>query len=412
MVYPKSNLPTAAQPWGRYVEKDITTLQTTVATERVNNAARDAQNSLNIKRIDESLTTVKQVATQTADLIASTGITANKVDDLETNVYYPGTVNINGGNIQAGTITGNKINANYVYAGNISANQITSGSISGDRITGGTITGTTVQTSSGNAVVLDNASNSLYFRYSGSSVGSLRGTVGPGGNSGVQLASGASTYMFMQPNQIDLISSTGGDYGISLNGSTIYLRGTVSSLSANSASIANACSAGSFSTSGAVSCGSVSSSGSISGTTVSSTNFSGTVNTSIAANTTASFYGNVFINTSGQMFKGLSYSSSREIKENIQPLEFDTQKYLSIDPVTFDYKESFYAKDDRFGMVGFIAEDFEDAGFSEVVIPENFDGPNKGLRYDKLYMYLHKVVQEQDAIIKSLTARIEALEAK
>jgi hypothetical protein len=377
MPFPNSNLPTAAQPWGREIQKRLENAEITVKKNEINNVVRDSQLQTSYNRLDNTVIDVQEALAKAQEAIDS-------VITVEEAVYYPGTTEIDGGNIRANTIAANSISA-------------------------GTLTGFTVQTSSGNAVVLDGPSNALFFRYNGSSIGSLKGATGPGGNYGVQLASGASTYIFMQPNQIDLISSSGGDYGISLNGSTIYLRGTVSSLTANSASITNACSAGSFSTGGSIS------GGSISGSTVSASNFSGTFNTSIASNTTSSFTGNLFINSSGNMFRYVA-PSTELAKDNISPIEIDSDAFINVNPVTFNYKRDAVMTEDETQnkVLGFILEDFEKAGFGEFleISAEDIGGKYRGLRYDKLYMFLHKVVQDQNKTIKSLEARLAALEAK
>jgi hypothetical protein len=426
MVYPKSNLPTAAQPWGRYVEKDITTLQTTVATERVNNAARDAQNSLNIKRIDESLTTVKQVATQTADLIASTGITANKVDDLETNVYYPGTVNINGGNIQAGTITGNKINANYVYAGNISANQITSGSISGDRITGGTITGTTVQTSGGSSSVsLNAASNALSIKYNNATIANLTAGYDSVYGTGMTLNYGATagdtsgTNLFMVSNAAALSSGNGflvvEPTSATLNANNIYINGSMQAddisssgnIDANNITAgtkvygstvqgASVTSTGNMYAAGTMSCGSdMATSGSLTRTAL---NGGGT--------TGASF------TNSGALVRT---SSSERYKQDIEDADYSYEDILNLKPKSFRLKEEVLEDENARRYAGFVAEEIAGTSLDIFVAYQVMEDGTKrpdGVYYPELTSALLSAIKHQDATIKSLTARIEALEAK
>ena len=139
----------------------------------------------------------------------------------------------------------------------------------------------------------------------------------------------------------------------------------------------------------------------------------GNKNTTIANSTTSTFAGNVFINTSGSMFRSTS-TSSREAKENIVSYEFDTNAFIAVNPVTFNYKlDAVQSQEEtEINQLGFILEDFEDAGVGEhLIIPANEVDTYKGLRYEKLYMMLHKVVQAQDETIKNLTARIEALES-
>lgn len=152
MVFPKSNLATASQPWGRFVEKSITTLESLVATEKVNNAARDAQMALSIKRTDASLSEVAALGLLTAQNVADIQTITDSVfslntdvNSLESNVYVAGTTQINGYNIKAGTIQGSAILAtdviqlkdasnNYVKFGN----QSFSGSATVPGIVGGT----------------------------------------------------------------------------------------------------------------------------------------------------------------------------------------------------------------------------------------------------------------------------------
>jgi hypothetical protein len=147
---------------------------------------------------------------------------------------------------------------------------------------------------------------------------------------------------------------------------------------------------------------------------INSGNYLGTSFSSVANNTTGSFAGNVFINTSGNMFRS-TQTSSRDAKENISPIEFDTDAFISVNPVEFNYKTEAVstAEEAALPQLGFILEDFEDAGvYDHLIIPTNELDNYKGLRYDKLYMYLHKVVQTQNETIKTLKARLDALEAE
>jgi hypothetical protein len=124
MLFPSSNLATASQPWGRAVEKGINNLETLTATERVNNAARDAQAALGIKRLDASLATVATLGIETAKNVVD-------IKTITDNVFVAGTTDIDGYNIKAGTIDATAINV-------------------------GTLTGFTIQTgATGARVVMD-----------------------------------------------------------------------------------------------------------------------------------------------------------------------------------------------------------------------------------------------------------------
>jgi hypothetical protein len=157
MVFPKSNLSTSAQPWGRVVERSIGTLETLVATERVNNAARDKQAALNIERLDQS---VVGLAAQQAATAANAAATAAIVN----NIYKTGTTEIDGQKVATGTITVDQISTSYVYAGTINANQISAG----------TLTGFTVNTAASGSRVSMSGSEVVF--YNSSNISAILGT--------------------------------------------------------------------------------------------------------------------------------------------------------------------------------------------------------------------------------------------
>lgn len=81
-------------------------------------------------------------------------ISANKIN-LQgyvtiTSLTTPGAVEIDGGNLKAGTVIADEVRADWVYAGAINASQIKAGTISGNRISGGTISGVTIVSSGTN----------------------------------------------------------------------------------------------------------------------------------------------------------------------------------------------------------------------------------------------------------------------
>ena len=121
-----------------------------------------------------------------------------------------------------------------------------------------------------------------------------------------------------------------------------------------------------------------------------------------------------------QSYAGVDYTikrfvsaSSRRYKRDITPLAFDTEAYLTPQPVTFKYNPGIITspgQEDNI-LIGFIAEDFHDAGINDVVV-YNDDNEVEELKYDKMVMFLHKIVSDQQATIKTLTERVAALEAK
>jgi len=249
-------------------------------------------------------------------------------------------------------------------------------SINANNISGGTITGITVQTSASGERVVLSGDEIDFYNNAGQLSGSIQGQYN--NQDALTIRNPGGGYIYMEASNGVLMN--GGFNGIGNSG----VQGTF---------IVN---------------------GAISGTSVSASSFSGTNNSSIANNTTSSFAGNVFINTSGNMFRS-TQTSSRDAKENISPIEFDTDAFISVNPVEFNYRAEAVstAEEAALPQLGFILEDFEDAGVSDhLVIPTNELDDYKGLRYDKLYMYLHKVVQTQNETIKTLEARLDALEAK
>jgi hypothetical protein len=94
-------------------------------------------------------------------------------------------------------------------------------------------------------------------------------------------------------------------------------------------------------------------------------------------------------------------TSARRFKKDIKPLAGGAlTKVLALKPITF---LSAIAGDTPARMVGFIAEDFVDAGLREFVTYQ--DGEVQTLMYDRVPALLVKAIQE-------LTARVAQLESR
>jgi len=90
--------------------------------------------------------------------------------------------------------------------------------------------------------------------------------------------------------------------------------------------------------------------------------------------------------------------SSRDIKENIKPIE-DAEKILELEAVSFDYKNKDFGTDKR----GFIAEDVEK------VLPNlvsKAEGLPTTLDYLEMIPYLQAVIKEQEKRIKALEDKL------
>lgn len=384
MLFPSSNLATAAQPWGRAVEKGINNLETLTATERVNNAARDAQAALSIKRLDASLVTVAAAAESANEAIAA--ITSlGSVDSAYT---------INAGNINAGTLTG----INIIGATIKSADTGTRVEIAGTDVKFyygttmvGKLVGTNYSGSDSMAMLYQSSSNGIYLEPQG-------GTwLGPNG------AIGLGTYGPYMRNSTFTRSASIDTTGLSVVGEI----GTASQISGGSFYTAGSI------TGGSISCSSVTSSGAInsSGGNITTTNgliiAGGASNGNVRASAQAGT-GTVAanINNLGTIIRG---SSSIRYKQDLMPLQLNIQSLLSLEPKTFRLiREVEELGDDAIRYPGLIAEDLDAAGLEEFVIYEY--GEDGNLRPDNIrYAELSAALL---IVIKDLSARIEALENK
>ena len=137
--FPNSNLPLTSQPWGREVEKRLVDTALMVRSNEINNNARDTQLAASLNRVNSALLTAQNAI--------------DSVVSVEEAVYYPGTTEIDGGNIRANTIAANKISA-------------------------GELVGFTVKTGySGNQRVELNSSNIAFLDSNNNSAGSISASV-------------------------------------------------------------------------------------------------------------------------------------------------------------------------------------------------------------------------------------------
>jgi hypothetical protein len=144
-------------------------------------------------------------------------------------------------------------------------------------------------------------------------------------------------------------------------------------------------------------------------------NSAGTADFWNAYSTTGSAY-RFYVTNAGTVFATnttISAISDKRFKENIQDLDVGLDAILALKPRKFDWKEG-KGKDIK-GDRGFIAQEFEQI-FPDLVdewrdpAPEG-EEPYKSVRQD-LIPVLVKAIQEQQAMIKSLEAKVAALEAK
>ncbi len=375
MVFPTSKLPSAAQPWGRFVEKSITNVETLVSTERVNNAARDAQNSLNIKRLDQSVTAVAAatiVAQQAADdaQAAIDGITSlGSIDSPYT---------INAGNINAGTLTGVTIQS----APSGKRVEITSdrfliydsaGSISGR------LEGTTV---------------SNEFRLATTSLPDEDGWFG-----------GQRAEILLKPGSVNIDARTGVTYyppvTISNGSATVPMTLTTGNaiVQVNLSVAGNLSVTGTSTLTGAISApGGISSSLSVAGNLSTDGALTRTI-LATGVSTTCT------INGSGQFVRT---TSSARYKQDIESINVPLSTVLQMEPRKFRLIEEVEANPDARYYGGFIAEELDALGLDTFVGYEKLEDGT--VRPESVYYA--ELTAALVSAIKELNARIETLEGK
>jgi len=348
----KNYLAADVQPWARQLQKEIDNLKSNFQSAEVNNTTRDDQLASSLRQVQNAATEASEAAIAAADAAQeasdanATAISANSTAITANSNALAALQDI----VDLASPGGPTLNAANLTAGTITAVDVGAVNITGASISGGSIS------SSGANGTVTVSNGSVAF-----SGGGKTGSINPTSTYGLGLTSSDRVYT-SAPNGIE------GAYASFAEIDGAYVDAT--------------------------------------------TSFRGTYNTTIASNTQSTFAGNLFINSSGNMFRDPTISS-QEAKENIAPYEFDTAAFIAVNPVTFNYKDGVFSNpgESDITQLGFILEDFEQAGLGEhLVIPANEIDQYKGLRYDKLYMFLHKVVQEQQQKIQELEARITTLE--
>jgi hypothetical protein len=373
MVYPNSNLPSASQPWGKAVQKDLEKLQAAVATNEINNKARDTQLEKNYKRLDATIGEVAAVAVSAANAAAQAQSAANTANSAASAASSAASQAQAAANTANGAVTdlsnvvsgSTALNGSGIIQGTLSASKITTGTLdassvsvtnlNANNITSGTLTGITVRTaSSGTRIQLEGTQVQVY---DGSS---LAATIG---------ANNGGLYLYSNGNFLAL-----GSGGTSTN-SNMTVGGTT-------------------------------------------TNNGATWLTGSVGNTTSSA-ANARIGTgvgqSGLMF--LSTASSSRFKTDIDDInttdyELQPERLLDLPVRVYKYKHDYLDNNDiRHDLLipGFIAEEIAEAYPIAVDLE---DGVPYSWNERMVIPGMLALIQKQHAQIQSLTDRIEALEGK
>jgi hypothetical protein len=403
MTFPANNLPTASRNWAREVEKKVVNLESSFRSAEVNNVTRDSQLSVTANAALSAATQagVAAAAASTAATQAQKAI--DDVEDVVSNIYVPGTQNINGatlatntvngnrvvdgtlpaGKIQANSITANQISTNYIYAGSIAAGQIQAGIVNGLSITGGSLNTTPA---SGKSVSISGSSAS--FQNNGSGVGSIEadgaGRLGVFANSGVYITGGSAGVGVFQGNfscELDAIVNGGLRLG-GASGSYFTRNG-----------------AGQMEGPGFRSTGNVNVAGNL------------FYDAPTATGTTYPLYINI---TTNQVYR---LSSSARYKTAIQDAQFDYEALLQARVRTFKNKQEVEESgiENAELTYGYIAEELHDLGLTDFVVYEPDEDGNmrpESVNYMSMALATHEMLKVQDQKLKSLEARLEALESR
>ena len=127
--------------------------------------------------------------------------------------------------------------------------------------------------------------------------------------------------------------------------------------------------------------------------------------TSSPYNLTTGSAANLFVANGGVLYRS---TSSRRYKENISDTRHGLADALKLRAVTYTGKGEADG-DTIFG--GLIAEEVHEAGLTEFVVYDD-EGRPDALHYAPMVSLAFKAIQEQQAIIEDLRARLAALEAK
>lgn len=110
----------------------------------------------------------------------------------------------------------------------------------------------------------------------------------------------------------------------------------------------------------------------------------------------------VYVDANGVLRKGAQVGSSLRYKTAVRDLDGDAKAVLDLRPVRFEWRSTGKAE------IGLIAE--EVAKVLPDLVVYDADGRADGVKYDKVSMYLLKVIRTQQSQIKALEEELKALE--
>lgn len=367
----------------------------------------------NLIAYDNSGTATFSVDGSNGQVFISGGMTIGDVNDIKTNIYFPGTTQINGGSIRTGTINASSIVANSITATQISSAYVYAGEISADKITSGELVGRTIRTvPAGNTAkrIIINTQGEIVFFQSGSSseAGRIEGTA-----NGLSLTPASQLSFDPGGSQVAYVSSS----GMGFNGIDKRWIGSLIATGGIQAGNGNVI---------------LSSNGNINGAVITAT---GAMNAESGLNVTGSITGtsNCTVDNrfrqfgwtwavnpgttaavhraAGGSFEGFfgPTTSDARFKENVEELQDSLSIINQLRPVKYNFISESESPIINYGLIAQEVRPLFEAN-SNIVNGEESETDYLSIEYIQLIAPLIKAVQELSQKNDELQARIAALE--
>jgi hypothetical protein len=354
--------------------------------------SRDATIATAVAKADSALAQA-QAAVNTANAAYPAG-SFNKSAILQAiNIANGGSgTSLNGGLIEANTVSATQIVSDYIYTGFISADKINAGTLQGRNInvTGESIGTGSYDSDSGTYGDISSSSNALTTFYDRTPIGGYSAIRSVGVNAIALISTSSAGVTSSWYPYYDGSGDLGVKHSPTYNTSPYRWR--------------NLRLTGSLMIGG--------------------DGYSDTPSTSVADRPITRLYndGRIFANTLGtgsgstivqaSGFLRVQTSSSR-YKENIQ--EINKSGYLDLmsmlKPVTYQYKEEFWPEGTRPILAGLIAEDLNEIEAFKTVVNYNDQGLPESIAYDRMSSLLVLALQEIKDSVDLIGQRLDALEA-
>jgi len=364
MGFRRNYLPSQSQPWTREVQSRVEAMERDVVLSDINNRTRDDQLQSSYNRLDSAFVTLaNQQTTLESQQTELTTVSGEADTALQT------AITANGLAVDA---IQDVVNLSSPGGPSVNASNVTAGSINGLNITGGTLA------TAGLRHVEISGTSTLYFDESNNFTGKVTG-LGTANGAALELSGPGSGLVSIWSSGVVMYGGGGSIAALSSNGFGVGGNKLYT-----------------FDNQNIEAGGSL-----ISGGTITRTQLAG------GGTTGAS------ITSGGNLVRT---SSSERYKADIENAEFSLEAVLQLQPKTFRLKEE-VEEDPENALVypGFIAEDIAGTDLDVFVNYENLpDGTRRpdGVRYGELTAALVSAMKQQNETIKTLEARLDALEAK